>query len=75
MDWTIPGSNPAGTRDFSLLQNVHTSSGAKTAYWSKAGGFFPGVILAIATRLWTGRSQDRIPAGTRDFFSSAECLH
>lgn len=36
------------------------------ALWSRDG-------KGIATRLWTGRSQVRISAGTRDFFSSAEC--
>jgi len=31
MGWTIQGSNPGGAMDFSLLQNVHTGSGAQPA--------------------------------------------
>jgi len=43
MGWTIQGSNPGGAMDFSLLQNVHTGSGAQPAtYLIGAGGSFSG---------------------------------
>ena len=32
-----------GTKDFSLLQNIHTSSGAHPAYYIRVQGFFPGL--------------------------------
>jgi len=43
MGWTIQGSNPGGAMDFSLLQNVHTGSGAQPAtYLIGAAGSFSG---------------------------------
>jgi len=43
MGWKIRGSNPAGTGDFSLLQNTQTGSGPHATSYARYRGSFPGV--------------------------------
>jgi len=43
MGWKIRGSNPTGTGDFSLLQNIETGSGPHDTSYARYRGSFPGI--------------------------------